>query len=184
MADRTLKVVVCPTCNEARSVPVLQGLHNRVLCSRCFVDAEKATKARYRSKNREKVRAKNKAYAAKRRAIDPEYAEAARQRIRDLAGSAQLAEIRRRSYVKHAEERRLQSKERRRIRREQIWERDGRCCYLCQQPVSWEDLEIDHITPVSRGGSSNDENLASTHRRCNRTKAARLLAAQGELTYG
>ena len=53
--------------------------------------------------------------------------------------------------------------------RKEILERD-RCCVSCG---SFENLEIDHIIPVSKGGSSERENLQILCKTCNRKKAAR-----------
>ena len=73
-------------------------------------EAKLTAQARYREKNREDLRAKGRAYAAKRRAEDPEFAERGRERIRQLGREQpeHLAAIRKRSYEKHAEKRRAE----------------------------------------------------------------------------
>lgn len=44
-------------------------------------------------------------------------------------------------------------------------------CYLCGQPIeSWQDWNIDHIHPVSRGGTTVPENLRPVHCDCNQAK--------------
>ena len=48
-------------------------------------------------------------------------------------------------------------------------------CYLCGDPVGWEGSEIDHINPRSNGGVNEVNNLAWTHKRCNRVKHDMLL---------
>jgi ribosomal protein L37E len=50
--------------------------------------------------------------------------------------------------------------------------RDGARCRRCGSARS---LEIDHIIPASRGGSSEEENLQTLCRRCNRRKWNRLV---------
>ena len=45
----------------------------------------------------------------------------------------------------------------------------GDCCVVCG---SAENLEIDHIIPVSRGGTNDRENLQLLCRTCNRSKWA------------
>jgi len=45
--------------------------------------------------------------------------------------------------------------------------RDGGRCRRCG---SARNLEIDHIVPVSKGGASEEENLQTLCRRCNRRK--------------
>jgi hypothetical protein len=48
-----------------------------------------------------------------------------------------------------------------------VLERDGYVCVYCG---SDESLECDHIHPLSRGGPSTLENLATACRSCNRAK--------------
>jgi hypothetical protein len=66
-------------------------------------------------------------------------------------------------------------REHRRIRgyrRLRIIERDGSTCGLCGAVVAPDELDIDHIVPVSRGGSDEDDNLQVAHASCNRRKGA------------
>ena len=49
---------------------------------------------------------------------------------------------------------------------------DGKCV-LCNGQFNYENMEIDHITPRSRGGSDAVENLQLLCRQCNRRKSAR-----------
>lgn len=64
---------------------------------------------------------------------------------------------------------------RRKIRRQKIVERDGLICGLCGGPVDPLDVEIDHIFPVSLGGSSDPSNLQVAHSLCNRRKGNRVM---------
>lgn len=52
--------------------------------------------------------------------------------------------------------------------------RDGHICGICGDPLDEADVTIDHIVPVSRGGSDDPENLQPAHRSCNSRKHARL----------
>ena len=54
--------------------------------------------------------------------------------------------------------------------RARIYERDGFACVYCGADG---DLTLDHIIPRSRGGSDDDDNLATACRRCNCRKGAR-----------
>ena len=57
---------------------------------------------------------------------------------------------------------------------ERIHKRDG---YTCQYCGDYDvPLECDHIHPVSRGGSNEDENLCSSCMPCNRSKSNKLLS--------
>jgi hypothetical protein len=53
-----------------------------------------------------------------------------------------------------------------------VFERDGNACVYCGFA---EHLECDHVVPVSAGGAHHLGNLATACRRCNRSKAAKLI---------
>lgn len=57
-------------------------------------------------------------------------------------------------------------------RRFAIWKRDGFRCTYCRQSAVEMDivLEVDHVVPVSHGGSDDDSNLTTACRTCNRKK--------------
>lgn len=57
-----------------------------------------------------------------------------------------------------------------------VWTRDGGACCQCG---SFYDIEYDHKVPVSKGGSSEEENIQLLCRPCNRKKRTRL-AGQAE----
>lgn len=71
---------------------------------------------------------------------------------------------------------------RRRFRRpslnaSQLADRDGTTCYLCHRSVDldvkWPDRmspSVDHVEPLSRGGSEDPSNLALVHLTCNTSK--------------
>jgi 5-methylcytosine-specific restriction endonuclease McrA len=54
--------------------------------------------------------------------------------------------------------------------RAQIIERDKSMCYWCHTTVAPEDLHIDHVVPIAKGGSDDGSNVAVTHRLCNLTR--------------
>lgn len=47
----------------------------------------------------------------------------------------------------------------------------GRCAY-CGQKIDISEMQIDHILPVSRGGSDNIDNLICSCQSCNHYKRA------------
>ena len=56
--------------------------------------------------------------------------------------------------------------------RERLYRRDKGFCLLCKKPlVNWKTAPVDHLTPVSKGGSiDNPNNLCLAHTQCNKEK--------------
>jgi HNH endonuclease len=50
--------------------------------------------------------------------------------------------------------------------------RDGGRCRKCRRAIN---LEMDHIVPVSKGGKTEEANLQTLCRRCNRAKSKKLV---------
>jgi 5-methylcytosine-specific restriction endonuclease McrA len=77
-------------------------------------------------------------------------------------------------------------------KRTRILARDGYRCQYCGTRGGTFDLTIDHILPVSRGGSTSPDNLVSACFACNQRKGDRtpeearmpLLKNPAALTYG
>ena len=67
----------------------------------------------------------------------------------------------------------------------QIFERDGWRCHLCGTKVSRSakrtdplGATIDHLVPLSLGGSDEPANVATAHYRCNQEKRAKAMNEQ------
>jgi len=56
-----------------------------------------------------------------------------------------------------------------RAKRQKLLARDPHCQY-CRKPLSLEDSTLDHVIPLSKGGSSLIENLAVACGDCNNKK--------------
>ena len=56
------------------------------------------------------------------------------------------------------------------IDRRAIYERDRGVCGICDTPVLYADMQIDHVLPRGHGGPDDPENLRATHQHCNRTR--------------
>lgn len=54
----------------------------------------------------------------------------------------------------------------------EVFKRDRFACQYCGQHPPAVLLEIDHITPIARGGSDDEANLITACQDCNRGKAA------------
>lgn len=52
-------------------------------------------------------------------------------------------------------------------------QKNGELCGICKEYLGDAPVEIDHIIPVSRGGSGDADNLQLTHKECNRQKLSR-----------
>lgn len=57
--------------------------------------------------------------------------------------------------------------------RDRIFERDDYTCKYCGE--RGKKLECDHVIPVSRGGSHDDDNLVTACFSCNRSKRDKLV---------
>lgn len=60
---------------------------------------------------------------------------------------------------------------------ETLIERDGAHCLWCGAEPWHEDLSVEHLCPRSRGGITEEENLAVACRRCNRRRRSRSAAS-------
>lgn len=50
----------------------------------------------------------------------------------------------------------------------------GGVCGICKQPLDTDEIEIDHIIPLAKGGAHTYENVQATHPFCNRRKGAKM----------
>ena len=69
------------------------------------------------------------------------------------------------------------SHEKRDRRRKMLIARDGLACGICGEPMTEATVTIDHIVPVSKGGSHEMANLRLAHKRCNGTRGNDLRSA-------
>lgn len=58
---------------------------------------------------------------------------------------------------------------------EDIFDRDGWVCGLCDMPVNPAVASLDHIIPISKGGSHTRDNVQLAHLDCNKAKGDRLI---------
>ena len=70
-----------------------------------------------------------------------------------------------------------------RDRHRRIIAKDQPPCHVCGNDIHYQahhldplSFTIDHITPISRGGSDTLDNIAAAHRKCNRDKSDKIAA--------
>jgi 5-methylcytosine-specific restriction endonuclease McrA len=51
----------------------------------------------------------------------------------------------------------------------------GPVCHICGDDIE-DDLEFDHVVPLSRGGAHAEENIRPSHEACNHWKGTRLMS--------
>lgn len=56
------------------------------------------------------------------------------------------------------------------------WIDIGKRCWYCQEPKRNDELEPDHVVPLSRGGSNSIVNVVPACAECNRSKGSLLVA--------
>lgn len=60
--------------------------------------------------------------------------------------------------------------------RNELWESSDKVCYLCGNTIhDISQMEVDHVVPISKGGSNSIENLRVTHAVCNNKKNNTLI---------
>lgn len=74
------------------------------------------------------------------------------------------------------EEVRREKEKARRLRGTHWWNRKIQkgVCYYCHRQVRPEELTMDHVVPLSRGGKSNKGNIVSACKECNSKKKSLL----------
>lgn len=63
--------------------------------------------------------------------------------------------------------------------RRNIYERDGYTCQYCGRKLERQQLNIDHLIPLSRGGRTVWENVVCSCRRCNLKKGDQTMEEAG-----
>lgn len=61
------------------------------------------------------------------------------------------------------------------IDRREVYERDGGICHICDTPVEYDDMHLDHVIPLAKGGAHTHDNVATSHSKCNVRKGASIV---------
>jgi 5-methylcytosine-specific restriction endonuclease McrA len=145
---------------------------------------------RYRSEHRDYINARIRRHRAEHREQYKRYRHSPEYRKQYYARRKEELAKRRREWRESRIDRvrlldRIQSHNRRAFKRqsggtytlEQIQEqykRQKSKCYYCYRKVKWGDHHVDHVVPLSRGGSNDISNLVISCASCNLKKHNRL----------
>lgn len=127
-------------------------------------DAVLESSRRYNKKNAEEIALK----MAERRRSDPANAKTIAKRYRQKNKDKVLD----RCHVRRARIKNNGPVES--ISRKRVWERDGGRCWMCCRKVEFEDMHLDHVVPVSRGGVHTYGNVKTACEPCNLAKHAKM----------
>ena len=185
MAHRYHKEITCQPCRDARADYCTQWRKNHPESKVKY----KAVAMEYRVRNLEKIKEKNRRWRK-------ENYEATTSATNDgrkwqLANPEKNKDNKRRWSAEHPEKIREYSRTRR-VRKlgngyilyteEEVLERYGTDCHICHEPIDmeaprrvgkpgWErGLHMEHVIPISKGGSDTIENVKPSHGLCNSKK--------------
>jgi 5-methylcytosine-specific restriction endonuclease McrA len=136
------------------------------------IEVAKLEKVRWRAENPDK----DAIYSAKARATNPEREQAKASKYRQTHPEVGRAGSQRRRA-------RIQQRPVEKFLDSEVFERDNWICGLCNEAIHREitdgpwRVELDHIVPISMGGSHTRSNVQAAHRICNRRKGNREKAS-------
>jgi 5-methylcytosine-specific restriction endonuclease McrA len=64
-----------------------------------------------------------------------------------------------------------------------LWSTLDRCCGYCGQSIDGEVWHVDHVIPLSLGGSNGPENITLACEQCNLSKGSKLLSEWRDRWY-
>lgn len=149
-------------------------------------DKEAERKKKYREKNRDKVLEIQKKYREKNRDKVAEHNKKYREKNRD-----KVAEIQKKYREENPLKTRAHTHKRRALKLETtiepidlnlVWDDSFGICFLCETPMDQQYTypdprlpSLEHVIPLSRGGTHTYDNLTYTHLQCNNRKLASLI---------
>lgn len=173
---------VKPVTDFRRVSPSRPRLHT--FCNECKQDLlrawrkanpdrprERDKNAAYQRANREKIKVKHQEWCdenrEKRRASNAKYARTPIGRSKKAAATQRrIAKRKGNLSIPYS--------------RQEVFERDEGICGICSCPIDWSlsgrdpmGFTVDHVTPVSIGGTDTIDNVRSAHNRCNAKRGVR-----------
>lgn len=183
MAPRSAKCITCETdfvSGERGKLPTL--------CPDCGYKRGLAAARRWRGRNPQRVRVVTDVDRDRSRKWKAANAERVREYRRQLyfdrqkaENTAKVMEYRRLNPGKHAE---IENRRRARFLESfveavdpaEVRTRVSGMCGICNGFVAITDQSLDHIIPLSKGGTHEYANIQLAHRICNSRKGARIAA--------
>lgn len=163
-----------PRCKECRLAESVANYAKNA-------DRIKAQALQWQKDNPEAAAAKAARYRASEKAAATrrEWAERTDKRAKDRAYYRATADVQKaRARARQALVRGAQVEK---FRHDEVFERDGWICQLCDEPVDRSvrfphalSASLDHVLPLSLGGPHTKANTQTTHLVCNMRKGARV----------
>lgn len=183
--------IKCKTCGNVITRSFISIRHNHVACTHCKEQERHEREAEAEHKRAERLRIAEERHKAKEQAWEEKH----RPRRCATCGAITTRPkycsnkcCRRANQQKKDATRRLRERAGlvdRDITLEKLFSRDKGMCYLCGASCDWEDFEIvngfyvagdmypsiDHVKPLSAGGTHAWDNVKLAHRGCNTKKS-------------
>lgn len=190
----------CSRCGASKDVAEFNRDKSKAdgRCSRCR-ECSRQRSSQWYAENTERQNAHRRAsYAEKgerERALMAEWRQANPERKRQIdrawyaanwdrardARRAWGAANRKRIYASNRKRRAVLDRPLSPVRLEDIWQRDGGICQLCDDRIDgslrWPhpaSVTLDHVFPLARGGTHEPENVQLAHGLCNMRKGDRV----------
>jgi 5-methylcytosine-specific restriction endonuclease McrA len=133
---------------------------NRVVVTERALEWKRANPTRMQEINRDRYRRRREQITAANnrwRRNNPD-------KVRDIREARRARE--RNAFVEHVD-------------RVVVWDSHGGRCGICGLAVPLDEMELDHVLPLSRGGLHGYANCQPAHPVCNRRKGNRVAEAHG-----
>lgn len=130
------------------------------------IDKERARSREKYQRTKDKVRVRGLRYRTENK-------ERLKARWKELYLANHRRETARRRIHGHIRRAKLRAVTTERVDLEAILVRDCGMCGICKKPVHPDQLNFDHIIPISKGGPHCADNLQVTHEYCNKSKGAK-----------
>ena len=171
----------CTNCGETKPLAdyykhahCKMGVHPE--CKACFLERDRARRARDREKIRERDRERYRANPEPKKTRARAYYAANREE--QITKRREHYAANKETYAAYSAARKALKRgvERQPYTRREIYDRDGGRCRICsvELPYAPNAFHLDHIVPLSLGGPDAPANLQLTCPGCNREKWANL----------